>query len=779
MTTKRPIHSFHKSATLVALCATCLISAPLWAEEDTQAAKRSAVANASSDDELTEVVVTAERRKQDLQKAAISATVLSAEALEEKGVVGLSGLQYAVPGVIIADYGSANTFNIRGVGQARVDVDLPSGVVIYRDGVPTLTGYFQNAPYYDMAGIEVLRGPQGTFGGKSASAGAVFIRTHDPELGKFGGDAMVGYGNKDFRETTAVLNLPLGETFAVRLAYHGEWRDSLFDSITSNNAPGGTGAGGPYSGSDQRRLNSIRLGLLWQPSDDLKAVLKIDGDNLYFGSHITTGLDPVTGATQDIRNPVVNGPHYYDDHGMRLSLNLTYNLNGYSLNSLTGFSNVNSEADWDPNGADPTPFTFFSHGVFRSVSQELDLISPTDDKINWVSGVFWQQYHNSYEGLSHGGFGFDLNDTPGVDYGSPWLKDERTYAIFGQVGYHFTPALELQIGARYGHYGFSQFTNFYIDTSGFAGGPSLPLTPLENGGLGNTQTLAENSVDWKANVNYQLTDEHFLYGLISRGHSPGSINFASPSFFANPDHGAYSQEKVTNYEVGLKSTLLDRKIHTQLDVYYQVFKDYQADFALGAGVGPANTQLFQFQNALTDSKIYGAEFGAQGNFGDFAMDYGFAYNTSKLGSFGQVINTFAGVPGYDPRPTVDLKGSSTPFSPKITTNIGASYTVALPHHWKMVPRAEVAYRSDAYSRLFENEATLLPGYTLVNSQIKFSNETTYVEFWCNNVADKRYVSAKQNVDGAAPTAEYPFQHIVGIVYGGAPRLFGVRIGHSF
>src|SRR6185312_5390389 len=173
------------------------------------------------------------------------------------------------------------------------------------------------------------------------------------------------------------------------------------------------------------------------------------------------------------------------------------------------------------------------------------------------------------------------------------------------------------------------------------------------------------------------------------------------------------------------------------------------------------------------------ELGVQAAFGNVGLDYGFAYNRSKLGSFGEVVNTFAGVPGYDPSPTIDLKGSSTPFSPKITTNIGASYAFALPGQWKLVPRAEVAYRSDAYSRLFENNATLLPGFTLVNAQIKFSNDHTYVEFWCNNVADKRYVAAKQNVDGAAPTEEYPFQHIVGIVYGGPPRLFGVRVGHSF
>jgi iron complex outermembrane receptor protein len=422
---------------------------------------------------------------------------------------------------------------------------------------------------------------------------------------------------------------------------------------------------------------------------------------------------------------------------------------------------------------------FRSHGVFRSTSQEFDLISPKLGAFSYVAGLFYQKYHNSEESLDHMGFGFDLNGDPRLDYGSPWFKDEQTDAVFAQLSYEITPALQLQVGARWGHYEFTQWTNFLIDFSGFSGGPSMPLIPLENGGAGNKQGLQENSTDWKVNLNYEINDDHFVYGLISRGHTPGSINFASPSFFADPDHGAYKQMSVINYEGGWKASFLNKRIRTQFDVYYQVFKDYQADFALG-DQGPANSQLFQFQNALTDSKIYGAEFGAQASLGDARFDFGFAYNRSKLGSFGQIVNTFAGVPGYDPRPTVDLAGASTPFSPKITTNAGASYKIHLPFaEWNMIPRLDIAYRSDAYSRLYENNATLLPGYAIANGQLKFDNGSTFVELWCTNLADKRYVSAKQNVDGAGPTAEYPFQHIVGIVYGGLPRMYGVRVGHSF
>src|SRR5689334_8719220 len=137
--------------------------------------------------EIETVTVTAERRNVDLQKTTLAATVLTADDLSNKSVLGLTSLQYAAPGIQISDYGSANVFNMRGVGREAVDVEIPSGVAIYRDGVPTLAGYFQNEPYYDLEGVEVLRGPQGTLAGQSASGGALFIRTKNPVLGQLGG----------------------------------------------------------------------------------------------------------------------------------------------------------------------------------------------------------------------------------------------------------------------------------------------------------------------------------------------------------------------------------------------------------------------------------------------------------------------------------------------------------------------------------------------------------------------------------------------------------------
>jgi len=721
------------------------------------------------------VVVTAERRVENLQNTALSATVLSGHQLEAKGVNGLTALQFAAPGVEIADYASANTFNIRGVGQARVDIDLPSGVVIYRDGVPTLTGYFQNAPYYDMASVEVLRGPQGTFAGKAASAGAVFIRTNDPSTDSFSGNLMVGGGDRDFFETTGVVNLPIDDTLAVRVASHYESRGSLFDSITSNPLPGGANSGGPFVGSDHRDLRSVRVGVTWQPTPEFSATFKIDYDNLHFGSHGTTGFDPLTGMTEDIRHLIANGFHKYVDKGSRASLNLSYDGPwGITVKSLTGFSTVNTVADWDVNGSNPAPFGFFSHGVFTNWSEEIDILSPTDGRFRWVAGAFWQSYLNTIppaDAVPDPGFGFDLNNSVGLEFFTPWRKRELSLSFFGQAEYDLLDDLTVQAGIRTNHYSFNQFTHL-----------EFPPFDLEPGGW--TDHYQEDQVDWKFNLNYKLDDDNFFYALVSRGHSPGSRNLACPNFFCDffggtPDpHPAYRPMGVVNYEGGWKSSFFDEQLRTQLDGYYQVFKNYQADFGLAPGPGvPAGLTLSQFQNARTDSTIWGIEFAAQAQFGDLEFDLGAAYSRSRLGDFGLVINPFFGVPGFGGPANIEMDGASTPFAPKFTGNIGGAYTFHLGNVWclddlTMTPRLDLAYRGDSYARLFQNPATLIPGVTLLNGNLSFVSGPWMLQVWATNLTDEEYISAKQNVDGAGGV-------ITGIVYGGQRRLFGVRLNRTF
>ena len=174
-----------------------------------------AQAQGARDAGLEEIIVTAKRRSEDLQTTSISATVLNQDLLENKGVTDLFALQYAAPAVTVTQYGSRTCSTSGVIGRSQVDIDVPSGVVIYRDGTPTLAGYFQSEPYFDMQSVEVYRGPQGTFVGKNAAGGAVFISTNDPELGEeLDGSVELGGGGYSAYEATGIVNIPVGETAA-------------------------------------------------------------------------------------------------------------------------------------------------------------------------------------------------------------------------------------------------------------------------------------------------------------------------------------------------------------------------------------------------------------------------------------------------------------------------------------------------------------------------------------------------------------------------------------
>jgi iron complex outermembrane receptor protein len=191
---------------------------------------------------LQEVVVTAERRATNLQQTPISATVLSGSDLAAAGVTSIDQLQFATPGAVINNFGQGNDFNIRGVGKAEHNTQTTVGVVTYRDGVATFPGYFQGEPYFDVANIEILRGPQGTFGGQNATGGAVMVTTNDPVIGGgYDGYVQAQAGNYTDFALQGAVNLPISDTLAARFAFDSETRDSFYH-VTGPN-------GGPYTGN--------------------------------------------------------------------------------------------------------------------------------------------------------------------------------------------------------------------------------------------------------------------------------------------------------------------------------------------------------------------------------------------------------------------------------------------------------------------------------------------------------------------------------------------------
>jgi iron complex outermembrane receptor protein len=686
---------------------------------------------------IDEVIVTAQRRVQNLQDVPISALVFTGDMLESKGVEGLYSLQYAAPSLTVAGYGSANVLNIRGIGRSAVDIELPSGVVIYRDGFPTFPGYFQNERYFDIASIEVLRGPQGTFVGKSAAGGAIFIRTAAPDLSGFSGMVEGEVGNFDHLSGTLVVNAPLTDEFGVRLAYQHVQRDKiLVDSLA-----------GPYTGRPGRpELDSLRLGALWNPTDRLSAQARVDLSDLDFGGNLTSSYGfPLYDLVQDV-------DYRYLDRSVRAVGDIKYTFDrGLVLSSVSGYQRAHTWNNFDRNGNQTPVNRFESEGVFELYSQEFNLISPDDvGPFSYVVGLFFQRTDSVIfdwrrKGFNVTGEAGDLgglvqgSDFPYLGLDTPYTKREDEVSAFVDFKYALSDSVEAELGIRYSTYELSNDTNIVIGD-----GVSPPTIPFFAG----MQELDEDDVDAKLSLTWSLNDNHNVYALIARGHVNGGFNIIGGAFF--------EKQRIYDYEAGWKSTLAGGRVRTQLGGYYQTFSNYQAQFA--SEDLPGQNLL---QNADGKSTVYGFEASLQARFGEFSLDTSLALLRSELGTFPRVVSPFLPPPDN----IISISGGKTPFAPEFSLNVGASYRFDLGADFMLTPRLDLARVSEQSGSLIVAPNTRLAGRTLLNGGVRLDKNSWYVDLGVTNITDERYVAGIQDLGN--------------VWYPGDPRLYQVKVGTTF
>ena len=699
---------------------------------------------------LEEVVVTATRRTSDLQTTAISASVLSGKDITDKGVYDLYDLQYAAPSMTIAGYGSANEFSIRGVGRTQVDIDVPSGVVIYRDGAPTIAGYFQTEPYFDIEAIEVLRGPQGTYVGKNAAGGAVFINTMDPSFEKFSATVEGGIGNNDLWEVSGIVNAPVNQTVAVRASYKHTGANDSYDSITGN-----------FTGNPgERNLNSYRAAVKWEPNSQFTGIVKVDYHDLDFGGNV------VSSPGFDLYDVPQNGDIDYQDESFRVVGDLTYTFsNGISIKSLSAYQKLETVNNLDLNASLPVFYQFTSNGDFDIVSQEINVLSPEDQRFRWiVGGLYFQQDTDIpyYDPTDHTGFAFRGNvfalgdPIPGVTsndfawFATPWQELQRDLSVFGHVAFDIMPNLEIEGGIRYTNYFTTQFTEF---TFGFGFTPPvIPFAPP------TTNKLHEGSVDGQVALNWTINEQHFAYALFSRGHVPSGINIFPP-------FRIYDEMDVKNYEAGWKANWMDNQIRTQSNFYYMDIHDQHVNFeSTEVVIGQDN------RNAPGNTEIYGIEFSAQAHVSDLHVDLGIGWMHSDIGKFENVVDPFRTLDNGGVDVIIDLSGERTPYTPKFTGNVGVSYDFHLSgmlEGYMLTPRVDVSHTADLKTKLWDSPLAKLDDRTLANGRLTLMapNDKWSATFWANNMFDKGYVSGIQN--------------LATLYYAGRPLEFGFNLKYNF
>jgi iron complex outermembrane receptor protein len=716
------------------LCSTACATMLTWC--GTSAAQTASSATAGADT-LAEVVVTAERRHTDLQTTPISATVISGRDLANLGVTMVDSLQFATPGAVIDNFGQGNDFNIRGVGKGEHNSQTTVGVVTYRDGVATFPGYFQGEPYYDVANVEILRGPQGTFGGQNATGGAVLVNTNDPVIGgDVGGYVQAQIGNYTDFGLQGAINLPINDILAARFAFDSETRDSFYH-VTGPN-------GGAYNGNPGKvRLGAGRISLLFKPNDALTISLKTDFDYLNFGAY---PADPFA-TSEDLFNIGVNSPQQALDRFGRTILKADYVLpDGITLRSVTGYQKGDTQYQADLDGTN-VGNSYFADNVWETLwSEEFNVISPDKGFFTWIFGAY-----ADYDKLTFvPDYYFLIGTPPGdpsTEYRLQGTNPTSAVAAFGQVSFQLTSGLQLQIGGRYTD---AKTTN-HVQVRQFS---LIPLIAEQSQKYTNTSG--------KVSLNWTVDPDNFLYTFVSTGFRPGGLNV--PVGLGTP--AAFNSEKLTNYEVGWKNSTLEGHLRTQVDAFYYDYKNFQVT------VGYPQFPTFGFElNNPNPTHIYGFEAQSQAVFGEFSLDGGLALMHSALGRFFATDPRIVSVLPCDPQtgPTsascVDLTGHSQTYAPNFTINLGAQYKFLMSDNDSLTPRLNVGYVGPQWATLFANSSLgdHLSGRNVSGAQLAWQHAKFVTTLYGTNLTDQHYVGALNS----------------GLRFAGPPRQYGIRFLTSF
>ena len=575
--------------------------------------------------QIEEIVVTALRREQNVQDIPINIASFSGDALERRGIEDLAELGRNVPGLYVVDQGkrSSNHIVVRGLNLDTVT----SSELIGNNGGNVVSTYVGDIPLYvdlalnDMQRVEVLLGPQGTLYGSGTLGGAIRYLPNRPELQRTSFDFRAS--TFDLSESDSygwrggvMANVPIGEKFAVRanLDYYDDpgFIDSPYlvrevgvsDPEPNLNDPAAVAAN-LYRKNDTNTENTLsgRVGLRWQPTDSIDANLTYYYQDMDVGGRTQNHVVAFNTGKYESANRVLEPNTRTNKLG---ALEINADLGFATLTSATGYSTYNEDGHRDQTDllitlefsyeAFPT-FTAFTHDTEqdRNISQELRLVSNGKGPLSWIGGLFWYSQNArqlSQEFTPHYDAFIGTSRPDALEYISYEEDDQTEKAVFGEVGYNFTDRWQVTVGGRW--YSYDLQIDTAIDTplfNTFLGAPPDEINlPLDHNSQGDNGSL------YKVNTSYHFTDDLMGYVTISEGFRLGASNGVSACpnpmppgqqiVCALPNEVQFFPDTTTNYEVGVRSQWLDRRLTFNGALYYIDWKNPQLTSVTVNGAQP-------------------------------------------------------------------------------------------------------------------------------------------------------------------------------------------------
>lgn len=691
--------------------------------------------------QVEEIVVTAQRVAQGIQKVPLAVTAITGDSLEQRGIRGIEDLNSAVPGLNVATSSVAQPF-LRGIGNSSSALGNEASTAVYVDGV-----YYSRLPVgmfglNNIERVEVLKGPQGTLFGRNASAGVIQLVTKDPkDVSVKGG---VSYGRRNYFDGNFYASSPISDTLAADISVAGQ---KFIDG---------------YGHNDTLDIRSgyvdyfiARSKWLFIPSDTTRATLSgfYSRTNVDTQGNVLPGF--IAGYSSDPRGPLLP-LDYYDQRKGTKSFNITksygvtlkveQDLGSVNLISTTAYMKMVLDQVSDADYSERDDMVIIYGGPVKQFTQEFLARSANMGSLQWQVGAFYFRARSEYDDKT---FFYSPDNTVPSYLGSEGFistgyQVAKSYALFGQATYQIVEGLKATGGLRYS-----------MDRLSADG-----IIIRGNGGVYSDPPAASdklNKLTFRAAIDFQLTDEVLLYASFSRGFKSAVFNILPYSNVPN------KPEVLDAYEAGFKTDLFDRRVRLNGAAYHYKLKNPQVQLLTAGSVVLSNAESARVNGAELEMQVAvtgGLRLRASGSYVDSKYT---SYSNAPSGP--QNPNSPFG--SVNPLISIDAKGNYLPFAAKWTTNIGFDHHIDFSGGTLFIS-GDWAYNSGYY---FEPDNLIhQKAFSLVNGQIKYALEGGMsVRLWGRNLLGEKYATRAGSTAGPASFSYVP----------GQPRMYGVGLDFSF
>lgn len=729
---------------------------------------------ATQTDDTKEIVVTALKRSQRLIDVPATVSVLSDQRLKESRIEQVENLAATVSNVNVRQTvpGVSPVITIRGVGLDDFSTTNSPATGVSIDNVTVSSIALLNSDFFDLGRVELVKGPQGTLYGRNTVSGALNLISAQP-VSHFDAAASAGYGNYDTFDATGMINAPLGDGLALRVA--GKAIEQNRGYYTSNYLADGT-RGQRDVGKRHVLLGRVQLG--YNPNNDVSVVGK------YEIQHVRSEMGQYKGyGTFKAGSPFVKCAPFLagsldntqcvdafgftntnpDRFNIDVSRNVPYNVdeNLFSINAKMKIGQVELTSVTGYITFDRT----YRIDVDATPREELDFIQR--DKVNQFSQELRASTKFDFADVQVGAFySFDrarghndnlISSIPLVLFGFPAQNgntdfDQRTRSAagFGNVIFHLTDRLNLTTGARY-----------TWEKRSYVGGTTYPLCPIAPVnkacaavGIGTTfanATISDKNWSWKVGLDYKINRNALVYASISKGTKSGG--FVTRFTTTNGQLLPYRPESLIAYEVGAKAQA-SRWLSFDAAAFYYDFSDVQTTLLDGT----LSVPLQRLSNINGKSTLYGAETSVvlrpvEG----LMLQSGAGWLHTKLATFA----------------TGAIPFTNNRFSnaPSFTFNALARYETAISENLRLTLQGDTSHESFAFKDASNNRFIVQDPFWLFNARaaISTADKRWEVAIWGKNLSDKQYTISGGDTSGLG---------VIGLTTN-APRTFGVSASWKY